>query len=355
MKKPFPRTESCCSGLFRHLLEAVKWEALKTAIELGLFDVVSEWTSAETVAETLSTHAENTGHLMNALAAMGYLEKAGGRFRNSSEAEAFLTTGKETSIGGMLAYHESWFRPVLNGGMVERVCNGPVENAGDVADEAIWANAARMAANHQRCGRAQRIAACVSALPEFPSFARILDMGGGPGLMGIAVAGSHPSLRCVVFDRESVCRVADEFIAEYGMEERVETRSGDYMADPIGADYDFVMANYTLNFYRDRLDDIVSKVYRALKPGGIFMVTSDGLTEEKTAPLGMVVSWLPSALQGMDLAFEQGVISDAMIRAGFVSTQSQMLDEPTLEAFGAIEVTVARKAPTGDASVPRRD
>ena len=51
-------------------------------------------------------------------------------------------------------------------------------------------------------------------------------------------------------------------------------------------DYDFIMANFTLNFYRDRLDEIMRKVYKALKPDGIFMVTSDGLSKDKNRASG---------------------------------------------------------------------
>ena len=124
----------------------------------------------------------------------------------------------------------------------------------------------------------------------------------------------------------------------------MRTQPGNYMTDPIGEGYDFIMANFTLNFYRDTLDEIVGKVHRALKPGGIFLVTSDGLTDEKTAPAGMVVSWLSTGAPGQRLGFRTGrVIADTMIRAGFVSTQTQAVDHPAAADFAAIDMVVGRK------------
>lgn len=73
------------------------------------------------------------------------------------------------------------------------------------------------------------------------------------------------------------------------------------------------------------------------------MVTSDGLMEEKTAPAASVISWLSTSLQGMDMSFERGVIADAMLHAGFVSTQSQMLTHVELEAHGSVDMIVGRK------------
>ena len=342
MNKSLPDPMPYCAPLFSHLVEIMKWEALKTAIQLGVFDTLSESAAAPDVAGKLSTHPENTAHLLNTLAAMGYLSKKDGHFRNGPLAECYLTSGRDTSLGDSLLFQESWFRPLMNGAMTELVRNGPPV-IDDVSDEKIWETAARTSVNHARSGRAQWLAATIAALPEFPSFSRILDLGAGPGMLGIAVTLEHPSLHCVLYDQPVVCRVAEDTIAEYSLADRVQTLPGNYMTDPIGEGYDFVMANFTLNFYRENLDAIVGKVHRALKPGGIFLVTTDGLTDEKTAPAGMVISWLSTCLKGHDLTFERGEIADSMIRTGFVSTQTQAVDHPAAADFAAIDMVVGRK------------
>lgn len=342
MKKELPDADSRYASLFTLPQEAVKWELLKTAIKLKIFDYLNDPGMAEEIAAKLSTHAVNTEYLLKALVALEWLLYADGKYQNAPTAELFLTTNKDTSIGSSLLFMDSWIHPVLNGGMLDLVQNGPPAPS-DFSDESIWKTGARVSLNHSRCGRAQLVASHVAALPEFSTFTKILDLGSGPGIIGIAVTAAHPSLDCVVFDKTSVCKVSDEVIAEYGMGDRVKTVCGDYMNDLFGENYDFVMANFTLNFYRDRLDEIMKKVYDSLNPGGIFMVTSDGLNKDKTAPVASVISWLSTCLRGTDMSFERGVIADAMLSAGFISTQSQIVNDAEVEAHGPVDIILGRK------------
>jgi SAM-dependent methyltransferase len=343
MKKPLPDPQMESKELFALTHGAVKWELLKSALILNLFDGLSDPRTAEEVASAYAMHPPNTEHFLNALTALGFLVKNNGRYCNASATESLLTRGKDTFVGEALLFFESWHRPLQNGVLLNLVRNGPTPMQ-DLGDENLWKKAARSSLNACRAGRAQAIASRVAALPEFPSFSRMLDLGSGPGMIGIAVAAAHPSLKCWLFDKPAVCRVADEAIAEYGMEDRVATLGGDYLTDGIGEDYDFVIACYTLNFYRDRLEEILAAIHRALRPGGVFMVVSDGLTSDRTAPAATVISWLSTALQGMDMSFEQGKIADAMLQAGFVTTQSHILEEIDIEANGPVELTVGRKA-----------
>ncbi|PIE66603.1 MAG: hypothetical protein CSA26_00100 [Desulfobacterales bacterium] len=81
----------------------------------------------------------------------------------------------------------------------------------------------------------------------------------------------------------------------------------------------------------------------ALKPGGVFMVTSDGLNRDKTSPAASVISWLPIMLQGNDMSFETGQIARAMLKAGFVSTEMKSITDIECKAHGPVEMTIGRK------------
>ena len=342
MKKELPKPEFDSSKFFILPYEILKWELLKTAIELNVFDLMNNPMSSNQIAEKLSLHPANTMHMLDALVALKCLSKSDGKYKNTPQTEQFLVTGKDTSIGETLLFMEKWVIPVLNGGLKNLVKNGPPEKK-DLADPDIWEKGARVSVNHSRCGRAQLVARLVSELPEFASFTKILDIGAGPGIIGIAVTAAHPSLKCIVFDQPAVCKVAGEVVIEYGMEDRITVKSGDYMKDDFGKDFDFVMANFTLNFYHDRLNEIILKVLKSLKPGGLFMVTSDGMSKDKTAPAGNVFSWLSTMLQGNDMSLETGQIARAMLEAGFVSTEQKILTDIEMEAHGPIEMTIGRK------------
>jgi len=59
-----------------------------------------------------------------------------------------------------------------------------------MASGETWAQFAASMANAERAGAAQQAAMIVSDLPEFPAFKKMLDLGGGPGLIGIAIVAS---------------------------------------------------------------------------------------------------------------------------------------------------------------------
>jgi cyclopropane fatty-acyl-phospholipid synthase-like methyltransferase len=124
----------------------------------------------------------------------------------------------------------------------------------------------------------------VSALPEFPPFRRMLDLGGGPGLIGMAIVAAHPSMTGVVFDLPPVVKVAEKFIKEYEMETRMEVLGGDYAQDDIGNKYDLIWAAECLNFAKQDLDTLMKKIYDALTQNGVFISYADGLTHERTKP-----------------------------------------------------------------------
>ncbi len=343
MKKALPEPASYGSELFKLPQDVARWELLKTAMELKLFDRLKEPVLSKTVAEALALDPANTEFVLNALTAIGCLKKEQGRFCNSPLAEKHLVSGTDTYLADALLFMENWNKPLINGGLKTLLKEGAPPPQ-PIGGEEIWAVGARMSLNHSRSGRAQRFASFASRLPEFASVRKILDLGAGPGIIGIAVTAAHPDARCVLFDRAPVLAVAEEVIREYGLEERVSAMPGDYAEDPIGDGYDLIIASYTLNFYRDRLPELMGKFLDALNPGGALLVATDGLTDERTAPAAMIVSMLSTMLQGMDMSFNKGEVVEAMLQAGFQSTQSETINDEEFEAHGPVELIVARKA-----------
>lgn len=345
MIKELPNLCIESSELFKLPYEALKWELLKTAIELKIFNYLSEASTASAISSELLLHPENTVVLLDALCAIGCLKKTNSLYKNTYLGELFFTTARETYLGSSLLFQEDWMKPVLYGGLKKLVQNGPPHSKlKEAVSNEFWEEGARANLNHARCGRAQLLAKYVSELPEFSSFQKILDLGAGSGIVGIAITALHPSLTCTLFEQAAVCKVANSVIVEYGMQERVFTKSGDYMLDDFGESYDFIMANFTLNFYRDILDKLMMKIYKSLTPSGVFMVTSDGMSKDNTSPAESVITWLPTKLQGMDMSFEKGYISKLMLKTGFRSTERLTITNAKLDAHGPIEMTIGRKA-----------
>jgi predicted TPR repeat methyltransferase len=311
---------------------------LLTAIELNLFDFLSSQKTSEEIAMELKTHLANTGLFLDGLTAVGLLKKRGGCYRNTGATETMLNRSSPAYVGEMLLMTHRMSAETVSR-MTQLVQNGPPSKAPDIGGEEIWAGYARVLANYQRSGVARKMAGTVSQIEGFSSFKKMLDLGGGPGLFCIAMVAEHSTMKGTIFDRPAIVKVAEEFIAEYEMKDRITTIGGDYLNDPIGEGYDLIWASATLNFVHGNLTRMVEKIYNALAPGGVFASLSDGVLDERTRPAVYVLSNLAYALPGQDLMFNSGEVAEAMKNVGFASVESTVIATPMMP----MELDMARK------------
>jgi predicted O-methyltransferase YrrM len=334
--KSLPEVNLSFEPLTRILYGAVPTSLLLTAIELKVFSHLAEPTTAESLAGRIASHPQTTRLFLDALTANELLHKREGRYWNTPLANTFLVEGRPTYLGDVLRSLAEYVRPSLEN-MTTLVRDGhapPVV----FADPSLQERETEISANCQRAGRAQQAAAIVARLPEFPRMKKMLDLGGGAGLIGMAIVTAHPTMNGVIFDKPEVVQVAERFIREYELEDRVAVSGGDYSRDPIGQGYDLVWTSFTLNFYRKNLDRIIQKIHAALDPGGVYVSLAEGLTDERTKPTMMINAM---ALSESDLWFEEGEIARSMLRVGFRSVHSRPMHGP--QPHGPATVDVARK------------
>ncbi|AKB51600.1 O-methyltransferase [Methanosarcina barkeri str. Wiesmoor] len=337
--KEFPEIKVPLNQIYEMSLAPVQTNALVAGVELAIFDQLSKPIRAEELAEKCGFDARTTAEYLNVLTACELVTKKNGFYQNSPMAEQYLVTSRPTYYGDLILfeYERLSMSPKK---IAELVKNGPAfpEEKGMNSEE-FWIQYAKSMANWERSGTAQKIADIISALPEFSSMRKMLDLGGGPGLVGIAVLSRHPSMEGVVFDQPAVVNVTAEFIAEYGLSDRITTIGGDYLNDHLGSGYDMILASCTLNFAKGCMDKMVKKIYDALNPGGIFVSLHDGIYDEGTKPSIHILGMMPSALSGYNCSLSKGFIVDSILNAGFRSVRSQTINFDA----GPLDVDIARK------------
>ncbi|NPE27842.1 methyltransferase [Methanococcoides sp. SA1] len=337
-----PETDETLTRIYEMSLAPVQTNAMVAGLELAIFDNLVEPMRAEELANKCSFDGRATKEFLNVLVACKFLMKKDGVYQNSQEANQFFVSNHPTYYGThLLMNHERL--SMSPKAISEMVRNGSSSQKTEknMRSEHFWAQYARSMANWERAGTAQTLADIIEALPEFSSMQKMLDLGGGPGLMGITALSRHPSMKGIVFDQPSVIPVTEDFIAEYNLSDRMTTIGGDYINGPIGSGYDLIIASCTLNFAKDCMDPMIKKIYDALNPGGVFVSLHDGMINEGTSPAAHVISMMPSALSGFNCLLEKGFIANAMLNAGFKSVRSQ----PVILDAGPFEIDIARKTP----------
>ena len=337
--KKLPEVKAGYGDLYGMLIAPIRSKLLLTGIELKVFNELSEPKSANAVAEAMGTHPRNTKVFLDGLAAIDLLEKKNGLYTNSPVAQAFLVEGGPTFLGRIFTFMQPDARVLENLTKLVREGPPPQPETPPFSEEAL-AKGVVMMADIERAGYAQEAVEIVLKLPEFPSFRKMLDLGGGPGLTGMAIADAHPSMKAINFDLPPVVQEAKAYVKEYGMEDRIEVLGGDFNRDSIGEGYDLVWACGVLQFATD-IDSVVKKVYDALNPSGVFVsLFPFAQTHEQTKPESIVLSLLSMALMGQEAGVDQGHVADSMLRAGFKSVRSRTLDT----FMGPMDLDIARKA-----------
>lgn len=209
----------------------------------------------------------------------------------------------------------------------------------DYGAEELWVEGTRASASWVLGGVGQQITGIVSQLPEFTNFEKMLDLGGGHGIFCLYLVAAHPSMRGIIFDQPAVVPVAQEFIEEYGMSDRVTVMGGDYTQDSIGEEYDLIWACATLNFVKHDMETMLKKILDALTPGGIFISFQDGMTHEQTKLDTMLGHLGQSMTAGMDLYLDQGFVASVALRCGFQLVHSRTIETP----MGAMDMDIVRK------------
>jgi predicted O-methyltransferase YrrM len=293
------------------------WECrvLLTAAELDLFTrLVPEPLTAAEVTRRLHADERAVTILLDALAAMGLLQKRDGRYHCPPDIAAHLTANAPASVLPMVLHSASlWHRWTELTGVVRGDADA-VARAQRPRDDA--ALKAFIEAMHVVSGpRAPGIIAAID-----PSQARnLLDIGGGPGTYTIAFLKAAPQMRATLFDRPAVLEIARRRLAEAGLLDRVTLAGGDFDHAELPSGHDLALLSAIIHQNSAAQNvDLYRKAWRALVPGGRLVIRDHVLSPDRLDPPDgalFAVNMLVGTLGGNVYTFEE--IRAGLTTAGF--------------------------------------
>jgi ubiquinone/menaquinone biosynthesis C-methylase UbiE len=151
---------------------------------------------------------------------------------------------------------------------------------------------------------------------------RMLDLGGGSGVMTMALLRSNPQLTAVVFDIPNVCAAGREIAAENAMEERIIFQEGDIIHNELPSGFDLVL-NCDVGLYTG---EILRKIHSVLnKAGRLVIVDKFAPTKEGAHPTRLHWAFLSSLENPDRTGTTAGEVADLLAQSGFEILSTQLL------------------------------
>ena len=252
-----------------------------TAHELGVFGALDvKPLESAGVAAALGADPRATDRLLNALCALGLVEKRDGLFSNSETASRHLVPGKPGFLSGLSHTAQLWESWSTLTEAVKRGACVPRPHVNDRGDN--WLSSF-IAAMHWR---ARQHAKVLAPLVPVPENGRVLDVGGGSGAYAAEFARRGKNVTAVVFDLPNVLSLTRGYLEKEGAADRVSTHAGDYLKDPFPTGFHAVLLSAIIHSNSPAENRLIfAKCAASLVSGGLLAVQDFIMAPSRTAPV----------------------------------------------------------------------
>ncbi len=299
---------------------------MHTAAALDIFtQLAKKPVSAAELARMLKVDERGLELILIACVGLNLLVKEGEQYRNTPLSDTFLVKGRPRYQGGIATMFAEWVPAWSH--LKQAVVTGQpvVGKQHDHGEEATRAYIMGML--YRGIPQAELLASEVSLAGR----KHLLDVGGGPGIFSIIFCQKNSGLEADVLDLPQTLKITNEIIRNYGVEQTVHTRQGDYLQDKFGSGYDAVLLSSMINQEGPRvIEHILKKAYDAMVPGGILLAQEQLLNEAKSGPLLATLIGINQLIHTPEgRAYSAKEIADLAAKVGFERLTYRPLPEPS--------------------------
>lgn len=302
--------------------------ALNTALELGLFWLLAEQPlDAAGVGEALGIPGNRSQYWLQLLSHAGLLEQGAQGYTPSSTARTAILDAYSQGTWAFLAQEERTRFPIILN--LAQHIREPVS---------VWAALgatppdylAQMIESPETSRAFTRMLYEIH-LPYADEIAnhldmtgvdRLMDLGGGSGVVSLALLRRYPHLSAVVVDIPTVCAAGREIAAENSLHDRITYHAADFLQDELPSGFDLVLecdaGPYSEALFR--------KIRTVLNPGGRLVIVGHFVATEGIAPTSCLDWAFEGALANPSYSFK----TIAEVQARLSQTGFQVLSQTTL-------------------------
>jgi hypothetical protein len=315
-------------------------KTLLSAIEMGLFTELARGPeSVDAITGRLGLHPRASRDFLDALVALGFLDREGDRYANTPETDLFLDRKKPSYLGGMLEMANSRLYPFW-GHLTEALRTGAPQNeyksGGAGLFETLYADPARL---QQFLAAMTGIShgANVTIARAFPwaDHQTFVDVGTAQGDLAAQIALANPHVRGVGFDLPEVAPIFEEYVEGVGVTDRLSFQPGDFFKDDLPKADVILMGHILHDWDLATKKMLVRKAFEAVPTGGAFIVYETIIDDDRRVNafgLMMSLNMLIETPGGFD--YTGADCQEWMREAGFSTTRVEPLVGPDSMVIG---------------------
>jgi len=280
--------------------------ALGAALELGLFwRLAEEPMAAEDVTKAFGIPFNRCQCWLELLTGLGLLKRLGETYATSSTAHTAILKAYSKETWTLLAQERR-----------ERYPAGNDLSLHIPHSDSVWAAqgleppdyVAQMMKSPERARSFTRmlyeihrpLAEKLAQNLDTTGVRRLMDLGGGSGVVSLSLLKRHSNLTAVVVDIANVCDAGREIAAQTTMAERIGYHAANFLQDELPTGFDVVL-ECDVGIYTEEL---FRKVWSCLNPGGRVVI----------------VDWLAQPRREPSLQRRMGAFLSSLRTPGFVTT-----------------------------------
>jgi len=262
-------------------------KTLLSAVEMQVFTELAK--HPEPLAELsarLGLHPRGARDFLDALVALGFLERREGVYTNTPETDLFLDRRKPSYVGGILEMANARLYPFW-GDLTPALRTGEPQNeakrGGDDPFKHLYAEPERLRRFLKAMtGISHGANMTIARKFKFADYKSAVDVGTAQGDLMTQVALANPHIAGMGFDLPEVGPIFEDYIAENGLSGRVKFAAGSFFDAPIPK-ADVVMMGHILHDWNlDAKKMLIGKAYEALPKGGALIVYESIIDDDRS-------------------------------------------------------------------------
>jgi 2-polyprenyl-3-methyl-5-hydroxy-6-metoxy-1,4-benzoquinol methylase len=304
-------------------------QALRSSLELKIFDQLEQAEqAASAIASALKADKRATEILLDALVAIGLLQKNSNKYSLTEESRTYLLSTSPLYIGSYVILNqdrESAWRQLSD---VVRT-GTPLDHVNEDKRAQEFFPALAEMIFPINFATAQRVAEELQ-IAQLPDTAKILDVAAGAATWSIPMALANSSVHVDALDFSTTLEVTKKFATKYGVADRYSYITGNWRdVKWNNAAYDVVILGHILHSEGEKLSyELIKRSFTALKPGGKLVIAEMIANSDRGGPpFAMLfgINMLINTVEGC--VFTDSELNEMLSAAGFTKTYRMPVEE----------------------------